>query len=295
LSATGTFAVIVLDTRPDFSLSIGSTAVLTGAGASVPLRLQSGVDLTSLHLVFAVSSDRLTNFNLSGLAPEVGSANFIALGSNRFEIRFDSRTDALLQGNLTLAQFGFLTVSNEHSAVSTLRGESLTGQRAVSPLSVTGQAGLGRVFVVGQEPILDAAFGTNRQLALTLYALPGEQYALERDSALGDANLWTFDSFVSATDLRTDLPLRPMSNPAEFFRVSRAPAGALGIRLEAGQVVIEWSLDCTGCVLEESGLVGPGSVWTPSTAQPQSVSGRYRVQLAQSGSTRFFRLAVPGP
>jgi hypothetical protein len=102
---------------------------------------------------------------------------------------------------LTLARLGFLTVSNEHSVVAVLRGESLTGQWAASSLSITGQAGLRRVFVVGQEPILDASFGTNRQLAMTLYALPGEQYVLERDTAFGDANAWTFDSFVNATDL----------------------------------------------------------------------------------------------
>jgi hypothetical protein len=149
------------------------------------------------------------------------------------------------------------------------------------------------VFVVGEEPILDAAFSTNRQLALTLYALPGEQYALERDGALGDADLWTFDSFVDAMDLRTDLPLRPMANPAEFFRVSLAPGGALTIRLEGGQVVIEWPLDCAGCVLEESGAVGPGSVWTPSTAQPQAVNGRYRAQLSLRATQRFYRLTSP--
>src|SRR5204863_278294 len=103
--------------------------------------------LTSLQLVLAVSGDLLTNLNLSGLAPEAGSTDLIPLGSNRFEIRFDSRPGALLQGNLTLAQLGFLTVSNEHSAVSALRGESLTGHRASSSLSATGLPGLGRVVV----------------------------------------------------------------------------------------------------------------------------------------------------
>jgi len=89
--------------------------------------------------------------------------------------------------------------------------------------------------------------------------------------------------------------LRPRPLSSEFFRVYLAPAGALSVDLEGGEIVIEWSLDCAGCVLEESGLVGPGSVWTPSPAQPQTINGRYRVQLPLTATQRFYRLTPPTP
>jgi hypothetical protein len=163
-------------------------------------------------------------------------------------------------------------------------------------LLLSGRADGGRVFILGREPILDVALATNQQLALTLYALPGERYALERSGALGGAALWSFDQWVDATDLRTDLPLRPLAHGLEFFRARAGQAGVpLSIRLENGEVVIEWPLDCAGCVLEETGQTGAGASWTTCPVQPQATEARYRVRLPPTGTQRFYRLAMPGP
>jgi hypothetical protein len=294
LSATQTFVVVVLDTQPDFTLGIGSTATWSNGVGNVALSLRSGIDLNELQLQLAVGGDRLTNLNLSGLASQLASANLISLGSNRFNLNFTKQTGALLQGDLTLGQLGFNVISNEHSAIALLQGIALEGVRADTSLSVTGKAGLGRVFIVGREPILDANRGGG-QLALTLYAYPGRQYAIDHTFGLGGTNLWSFDSTVAAIDLRTDLPLRPMTSPTEFFRAYQtAVLAALSIRLENGMVVIEWPSECEGCVLWQSPAAsGPGTVWTQNTVQPQLVNGRYRVQLPLEPTQRFYRLVVP--
>ncbi|MCW5556084.1 MAG: hypothetical protein KIS67_28500 [Verrucomicrobiae bacterium] len=297
LSATQTFAVIVIDTQPDFSLGIGTTAIWSNGVGNVALTLQSGVDLNQLQLVLAVTSGRLTNLNLSGLAPQIGSANLIPLGADRFNVQFDKQSGALLQGNLTLGQLGFAAVPDESSAIAVLRGESLQGVRADSLQSVEGQAGLGRVFIVGREPILDAAPAVGGQVALTLYGHPGQVYTLERTVAVGGAPSWSFDSLVTAVGLRTDLPLRPASGPIEFFRALEGTVGViLTIRLEGGQIILEWPLECAECVLEQSpALTGPAAVWIETAAQPSEVNGRYRVSLPVSGEQLFLRLAIPTP
>ena len=291
LSTSQTFAVVVLDTKPDFYLNIGSTAVLTNAAGVVPLSLQSGINLTNLRLIFSASS-RLTNLNLSGLAPQVGSANLIPLGSNRFDLRFESASAALFQGNLSLAQLGFAVVSNNHSAVAVIASESLKGTRT-DAVSVNGSGGLGRVFIVGREPVLDIAPAPAGQVALTLYAQPG-RYAIERDAALGSTNLWSLDSFVSAANLRTDLPLRLAPGPQEYFRAytSLALTMSLTIRLEAGQVIIEWPQECPNCSLEKTTALRP-TTWLPAGVQGQLVNGRYRVVYTPGTAPQFLRLVIP--
>jgi hypothetical protein len=246
-------------------------------------------------MVLAVSGNRLTNLNLSGLASQVGSANLTPLGGNRFNLHFNKQSGALLQGNLTLGQLGFAAISNVHSDLIELHGESLNGVRSDTGLDVDGDAGVGRVFVVGLEPILDGRRGSG-QLALTLYAFPG-QYALERNSEVGGTTPWLFDSFIDAATIRTDLPLRPMAQAHEFFRAYAAPGLGvpLSIRLEDGQVVVEWSQDCADCILEASPTLGSGAVWTPTAQQPQIIDGLYRVLLPTSAAPQFLRLAIPSP
>jgi hypothetical protein len=294
LSATQTFSVVVLDTQPDFRLNIGTTALLSGATTNVPLQLHSGVDLTNLHLVLAVSGERLTNLNLSALAPKIVSANISFIGSNRFDLRFESAANAPLQGDFVLAQLGFATISNEHSTIVRLSGESVIGSSVSSTSPLNGAAGTGRIFIVGAEPILDATV-TNQQLALMLYALPGENYALESRNSFDLTVPWIFDSMTNAPALRTDFPVRLIAASSEFFRAYRVTQNALSVSLQNGKALIEWPLDCVDCVLEESNDVGTDAIWTPSADQPEIVNGRYRVLLASANAQRFYRLRKPQP
>ncbi|HEY9175432.1 MAG TPA: putative Ig domain-containing protein, partial [Verrucomicrobiae bacterium] len=148
LSATQSFAVVVLDTQADFLLAIGSTAVLSNGVGNVPLTMQAGVELNQVELLLNLSGGRLTNLHLTNLAAQV-SANLVPLGANRFRVEFQRQSGASLVGNLTLARLAFAVVPDEHSAVAVLRGESLTGVRT-DTLTANGRAGLGRVFVVGR-------------------------------------------------------------------------------------------------------------------------------------------------
>jgi hypothetical protein len=295
LSATQTFIVVVLDTLPDFRVGLGTTVVATGTGGGLPLTLQSGIDLTNIQLRLSVSGDRLTNLNLSGLATEVSAANIIPLGSNQFDVRFDSKAGALLQGNLTLAQIGFNTVSNEHSAVARLRANAVVGVRTSTGASVNGSAGVGRVFIVGEEPILDAVDSTNRQMTLTLYGQPGERYALERSPTMNGGGSWSFDRVVAAAGLQTTLDPTAMDQAMEFYRAYRVPASRLTIRIVGGQVVIEWPLECVGCELWRSSSVAGNAVWTRVGVSPTQVNGVYRVTLPLTPLPRYYRLVLPIP
>jgi hypothetical protein len=282
-----------LDTQADFLLHIGSTAVLSNGVGTLPLSLQSGAGLDQVEMVFHVSGSRLANLHLTNLAAQVGSVNLVPLGADRYRVQFNRRGGDYLQGNFVLARLGFSVLPDAHSAVATLRGESLTAVRADAQ-AANGRAGVGRVFIVGQEPILDLA-RTNGQVALTLYALPGQTVAIERAAVLGGVGAWTFDSSVTATGLRTDLPPRSATGPVEFFRakIGGTPP-TLTVRFEGGQIILEWPLDCIGCDLFQSPSIGPDAAWTPVLASPQVVNGRYRVALPPPNHPLFLRLGRSG-
>ncbi len=292
-SATQSFTVIVRDTQPDFTLSLGTTQLLAGAAGRIPLRLHSGTDLTNVQLVLAVHSDRLTNLNLQALAPEVAAADFQALGSNRFNATFRSRSDAALQGDLALAQLAFATVTNGPSSVARLTGESLRGDRASSAVPLSGGTAEGRVFVIAREPILDGVLATNRQLALALYGLPGKRYALERRAALGTTNAWTLVEVVNPTTLKTESSPLPATSPAEFFRIYELPESGLSLRTENGQAILEWPRECAGCELQETDQLGALAGWQASLVTPQLVGDQYRVTLPVATAPRYYRLLVP--
>ncbi|HRT56790.1 MAG TPA: hypothetical protein P5038_09195, partial [Candidatus Paceibacterota bacterium] len=293
LSATQSFVVIVQDTKADFLLSLGSTAILTNDAGSVPLTLQSGVELNQLDLLLHVAGRHLTNLQLTSLAPQVGAANFLPLGDDRYQIQFQRHPQGSWQGTVPLARLAFAAVPGNQSAVATLRGEDLTGTRTDAP-TANGQAGVGRVFIVGPEPILDLA-RSNQMAALTLYALPGRSYAIERRAGLDAHSPWEFQQTVTPANLRTDLAPQPMTSAVEFFRASTlAPAPTLSIRVENGQLIAEWPATCVGCSLFQSDSVNPGARWTPVPIPPVLVNGRYRVAMPIPGSPMFLRLGVSG-
>jgi len=194
-----------------------------------------------------------------------------------------------MQGDFTLARLGFRVAPNVHSAVAVVEGVSLAGLRT-DGITAKGRAGTGRVIIVGTEPIIDAKL-TNSQIALTLYALPGASYTIEKNNSSDTPGGWTPDNTVTPTDLRTDLPLHPITQPIRFFRARTGGAPTLlSIRLDGNKVVLEWSIACANCVLMEADSLKPDARWTRSPLQPQVVGGVYRVELLHPDSTKFYRL-----
>jgi hypothetical protein len=67
---------------------------------------------------------------------------------------------------------------------------------------------------------------------------------------------------------------------------------ALGIKIVAGQVVLEWPAGASGWTLQQA--ASPGGPWAASTDPVNPVDGKWRVIHAPAaGGRRFFRLAMP--
>jgi len=291
LSATQSFVVTVIDTRADFLLHLGQTAILTNASGELPLTLQSGTPLTRVELTLSLNSTRLTNLRLTGLGSGVGLANILRMDDTTYRLEFEPVSGQTLAGNLLLARLSFDTVTDPRSDVVWLRGTELIGRRANVP-AAQGRAGVGRVFIVGAEPILDLQ-PQGSQMALTLYALPGQLYTIEQSTRLAPAE-WLPIQVVTPVHLQTDLGTTPATPPVRFFRARTGePLPLLSIRRESNQVILEWLAPCTGCVLQQSPSLGPGAVWTPSPVQPELTGDRYRVVFPIGPQPLFLRLVKP--
>jgi len=285
--------VIVRDTRADFTLSLGSTNMLTGTSNSVLLRLATGADLTNLTFVLETDLSRLTNFTLLPLAPEVASSGIQQVSSNQFSVQLTSRADTSLEGSLTLARLAFRAVSAEHSAVLPLTPQSLAGFLRDGRTLDRGAAGAGRVFVIAREPIVDLQPAAKGFGTLSLYGLPGRHYALESATNLSTA-AWTAvrDLVLPATgNWSGDWTI---ATPQGFTRAVERSGASLSVRLEGGKVVVEWPADCAGCELQEAASLGAGAAWTRCDTQPKLSGDRYRVELPVTGLTRFYRLKLAG-
>jgi hypothetical protein len=150
------------------------------------------------------------------------------------------------------------------------------------------------VFIIAQEPLLDAALSADQTRSLTLYGHPGRSYEIQvTTNLLGPIEWqpWTETALVGPFAV-----LSPVleTSPHLFYlaRQIEQLGVPLTIRREDERVIIEWPLKCAGCVLEET-LALESQAWTPSAEQPLEAAGRYRVTLSDPVGTRFYRLSIP--
>ncbi len=292
LSATQLLTVIVRDTRADFTLDVGSTNLLAGASNSVPLRLDTGADLTNLAFLLETDLSRITNLALQSLAPEVASSGLRQVGSNRFQLQFASRDDASLQGSLALARLAFQAVPAEHSAIVPLTAQSLVGWLRDGRTLDRGAAGAGRVFVIDREPIVDLQRATNGLAVLSVYGLPGQRYALASATNLAAAPVWTAVRDLVLPEAGNWTGEWALAAPQGFTRALEISGASLSVRLTGDKIVVEWPEDCAGCELQEAASLNAEAVWTRCQTQPQWSGGRYRAELPMTGLTRFYRLKL---
>ena len=143
-------------------------------------------------------------------------ALLVSVETNQFEITLTLDPLQAVPGARELAQLGFLSISNMHSAIVPLLPLELVATRSTGATVTSRRAVAGRVIVVDREPVLvgdDLRFG-----ALWLYGRPGVSYGLEFNTNLL-WSAWEFIGTVIATNPAQLVPGMSVTNPAKFFRV----------------------------------------------------------------------------
>jgi hypothetical protein len=213
LSATQRFTIVVRNTEGDFKLSIGTTNVYAGASGTVPLTIQSSTDITNLTVGLEVPQARLTNLMLSSVAPELSSSVLVPNGTDRSELRFVTAAGQVLDSAQTLAWLAFGTVPNTNSAIVPLDLFAVLAVRSTGAVLTNGVAFDGRVFLVGNQPLLDAEPGSR----LALYGHTGGTYTVEFSTNL-PALTWSNAASVTLTGAVHRFTVEHTNYPALFFR-----------------------------------------------------------------------------
>jgi len=212
LSSTATFVVFVEDY---LELTIGSTNVIGGQTASVPLTLSSSDGVTNLVFTIQVSDTIFTNSSIVATAPEVGSASVTDQGESLL-VAIQASSGQVLHGTEQLAQLSFSAVSNPPSAFVPLPVGSMSAAKPDGNAYVNYITDPGTVTMVQNTPVLTAAVGTGTQRSLTLYGLVGLNYQLQYSTNLTFA--WT--PLLNYTQTNEVITINvPATNDIIFYRL----------------------------------------------------------------------------
>jgi hypothetical protein len=246
LSATQNFRVAVRDVLPDFVLGIGSTNLLAGQSSHVPVLLQSGLDLASVNLQLSMPPAGLVNLTFQPATPEVGSAVLSPDGTNGARLIVTAAGGRTLQGDLTLARLFFDTAPAVHSFIVPLPVSGLNGTLSSGATLGKGRGTGGRVFVIGQEPLLDAQLSSNAIKSLVLYGHQGEAYELQSTTNLNAPLVWQPVHEIELTGTFDTWTGLPTATPQVFYRAVQLPSPSVNriggvTRLEDGRLQFQFT------------------------------------------------------
>ena len=199
---------------------LGNTVGAAGGGGCVPVSLESSFGLTNFIFTVSVPPGRFTNFTVNALAPEVGSAMVVSLGTTQVVVTLAPQPGQLLRGPKQFAEVCFSLLPNQTSAFVRMEVQDILGLRENgTPIGNTsGQPG--RTVVVSEHPLLECVHGTGGRPDLLLYARPGWTCAIEERGSVQPGVPWQEITRGAVTNLVTPLPLTG-TNSAGYYRAVR--------------------------------------------------------------------------
>ena len=203
--------------------TLGSQVILAGDSGRVPINLISRTAMTNLEMTLVTTpSERLTNFIIEPIVPEICSTNVVPLSNALYRLSIGTCSNQWLIGTQQVAWLHFSAVSNQSSAFVNMELTDLAGREPDGTPVANFAPQAGRVVVVGQEPLLEAFIATNQECALLLYSLPGTTNMLSMSGDLTiPAVLWSVHSQVTMTNLYQLIQPVFTNSDRLFFRAQR--------------------------------------------------------------------------
>jgi hypothetical protein len=218
LSSTQQFTVVVRSVASEYVLGLGSTNVLTGSSNSVPVTLQTSLPLTNVTANLQVPSALLTNLSLQAVSSEVVSTVLQPVGSNDFAI-YLALNPALSPGaSRTLAQLAFTATPQPHSAIVTLSPLQLSALQSDGVIAPKPGATAGRLFILGNEPLLDVDLSLGLNLSLVLYGELGTNYSVQASPGLNLGGSWQPVTNLTLTNSFQLIGVGQPTNAMMFYR-----------------------------------------------------------------------------
>jgi hypothetical protein len=220
MSATRTFTVVVRGTFVDLAVWWGRTNLMVGESATVPLYLNSTLDITAMSMTLLASEARITNLTFQTISsPEVTAISQQRIGPGAFALNLTLAPAQMIPGFRTIAQLGFTAPASQPSVIASVRLSQLLAQTAEGQTITNGSTADGRVIIVNQQPVLTmeaAGQGAN----MTLYGIPGLSYDIQSAPALSANPSWSLFETVTPSGRALALPLSPQQ-PELIYRAKQ--------------------------------------------------------------------------
>jgi len=198
-------------------ITVGSTNVLRGKSAAVPIYLASSEGVTNLTCNITWPVGHLSNAALVATGPAMATCSLLDQGTN---LLFSMQTVAgqVLQGTQQLAQLSFTAISNQNPVLLSLPIQHTTASKANGSAYTNCVAPTATVAVTGGEPFLFASVAPNSSRSLSLYGFVGVSYQLQSATNFGAPTIWTpvwnYVQTNSSITIGVD-----SAHPAMFYRL----------------------------------------------------------------------------
>jgi hypothetical protein len=222
LSDEQAFHVAVRDTQGDFAVRIGSTNVFRGASGSVPVGLESPLELTALRFGLTVPVTALDQLRLAPVAAEVASATVRPDGPDHSRVEFTASSGLTFLGAQVLGRLEFVSPAGSQSVALTLDPDQIEAVKLDGTVIGRPKVHPGRVFVVGDQPLLDLVWVGDRT-ELRLYGRSGLRYQVESSPAIDPTSVWTPQGVHTLSGDVLTIPFTPAASGDGFFRSRRLP------------------------------------------------------------------------
>ena len=222
LSDEQTFRVTVRDTQGDFAVRIGSTNVFRGGSSSVPVGLESPLELTALRFGLTVPVTALDQLRLSPVAAEVGSATVRPDGPDHSRVEFTASSGLTFLGAQLLGRLEFVSPAAKDSVALTLDPDRIEAVKLDGTVIGRPKVYPGRVFVIGDQPLLDLVWVGDRT-ELRLYGRSGLRYQVESSPVIDSTRVWTPQGIHTLSADVLTIPFTPGASGDAFYRSRRLP------------------------------------------------------------------------
>jgi hypothetical protein len=169
------FTVFVRDTTADLLVAVGSTNVLNGQSASLPLGLNADPGITNVSFRLPLPPGALASVSLGGLAPDVLSATLSDLTADGVTVRLELASGTSLTTDRHVADFRFTTVPGDASDLFVVNPTQITGIKAAAEPVASTLSRAGTLILIGREPVLQL----NGADSLTVYGRPGTRFQVQ--------------------------------------------------------------------------------------------------------------------
>jgi hypothetical protein len=273
------------------ALVLGSSTVVLGQTAEVPLEFYSGLGVTNVSFLLHVPPGRFNSFALQNLAPQIDPAtvSLTSASQGTFEIRFASRPGQSLPEYCTAGQLTFLAEAGQSAGTATFGLSDVAFTTANGFIAGNVPSMDGQVTVISPQATVEKLVAGGDATTLRVLGRAGAAYRIECST---DAAQWAPVCRVAATQdtMTVSIPAAPAN--ATFRAVeftADPPVVEAHVSSSNTRKLLVFGLPDTQYTIEYTTNSGPARVWYPLASPALTDSFIYH-DVPNLGSYSLFRV-----